>query len=59
MIVISVMYPNESGSTFDETYYLESHIPLVRACWGSMGLEDVQLLRGTGSPDEGPHRTAS
>jgi uncharacterized protein (TIGR02118 family) len=51
MILISVMYPDESASTFDEAYYLETHIPLVKERWGSMGLEDVHLLRSVGTPD--------
>jgi uncharacterized protein (TIGR02118 family) len=51
MILISVMYPQESGSTFDQAYYLEKHIPLVKARWSSMGLERVELVRGVGTPD--------
>ena len=51
MLLISVMYPDESASTFDEAYYLEKHIPLVKARWISMGLEKVDLVRGMGTPD--------
>jgi uncharacterized protein (TIGR02118 family) len=51
MLLISVMYPDESASTFDEAYYLEKHIPLVRARWSSMGLEKVELVRGMGTAD--------
>ena len=54
MILVSVMYPQESGSTFDQTYYVEKHIPLVKARWSSMGLEKVDLVRGVGTPDANP-----
>jgi uncharacterized protein (TIGR02118 family) len=45
------MYPQESGSTFDQAYYVEKHIPLVKARWSSMGLEKVDLVRGVGTAD--------
>ena len=54
MAVLSVMYPNQPGARFDETYYLERHIPLVRRVWAPMGLTEVRLLRGASTPDGGP-----
>jgi uncharacterized protein (TIGR02118 family) len=51
MIVVSVMYPGGTEGTFDEAYYLEKHIPLVKERWTALGLESVQLLRGAGTPD--------
>jgi uncharacterized protein (TIGR02118 family) len=54
MIVVSVMYPASSEGTFDQAYYLEKHIPLVKERWGSLGLDSVQLLRGAGTPDGSP-----
>jgi uncharacterized protein (TIGR02118 family) len=53
MILISVMYPQDSASAFDEGYYLNEHMPLVKARWSSMGLEDVHVVRGTGTLDGG------
>lgn len=53
MVLVSVLYPNQSGSRFDERYYLDKHIPLVRQRWESMGLTDLRLLRGTNTPDGG------
>ena len=50
MVLVSVLYPNTPGSRFDHGYYVGTHIPLVRARWESMGLEDVRLLRGVGAP---------
>ena len=54
MVLVSVLYPNQSGSRFDERYYLDKHIPLVRQRWEPMGLTDLRLLRGTATPDGGP-----
>jgi uncharacterized protein (TIGR02118 family) len=51
MIVVSVMYPAEPDGSFDQAYYLEKHIPLVKERWTALGLESVQLLRGAGTPD--------
>jgi uncharacterized protein (TIGR02118 family) len=54
MVLVSVLYPNQPGSRFDERYYLDKHIPMVRQRWEPMGLTDVRLLRGTNTPDGGP-----
>jgi uncharacterized protein (TIGR02118 family) len=54
MVLVSVMYPNEPGSSFNQDYYLQRHIPLVKERWNSMGLMDVRLVRGVGTPDGTP-----
>jgi uncharacterized protein (TIGR02118 family) len=54
MILVSVMYPNSAGSTFDQSYYVQKHIPLVKERWTSLGLEDVRLIRAVGTPDGSP-----
>ncbi len=58
MVLVSVLYSNQPGSRFDERYYLEKHIPLVRQRWEAMGLTDLRLLRGTNTPEGGaaPYR---
>jgi len=55
MIKMSVMYPNEAGSTFDMAYYLNTHIPLVRERFGSAlkGTAVDQGLAG-GQPGTAP-----
>ncbi len=35
MIKISVLYPGGAGTTFDMAYYLDRHIPVVRAKLGA------------------------
>ena len=46
MILIRVMYTAVPGSRFDETYYVQKHIPLEQERWTAMGLEHVVLMRG-------------
>jgi uncharacterized protein (TIGR02118 family) len=54
MIRVSVFYPNEKGSSFDMTYYLERHMPMVQTKLGKACRRievDQGLLGGTpGSP---------
>jgi uncharacterized protein (TIGR02118 family) len=54
MVLVTAMYPNEPGSSFNQDYYLQKHIPLVKERWGPMGLEDVRLVRGVGTADGNP-----
>lgn len=51
MLVISVFYPATGNATFDFAYYTNSHIPLVQQRWGGMGLQEVQVLKGSAGPD--------
>jgi uncharacterized protein (TIGR02118 family) len=54
MVLISVMYPGGAGATFDQDYYLKTHIPLVKERWTSLGLEKVQVVRAAATPDGSP-----
>jgi uncharacterized protein (TIGR02118 family) len=51
MILVSVMYSGGEGATFDEAYYLQEHIPLVKERWTGMGLHEVRLVKGVATPD--------
>ena len=51
MSVIAVMYPAEGAGPFDHDYYMATHMPLVHRLWGSMGLTDARVMRGTPGPD--------
>ena len=52
MIKLSVMYPQDGGQKFDERYYLNEHLALVREKWGHL-MKDAYVTRGVsgGSPD--------
>lgn len=52
-VVMSVLYPETPGGRFDMDYYMAKHIPLVRARWGPLGLLDLRVLRGVGTPQDG------
>ena len=45
MIIVSVLYPNGSGSKFDLDYYLQRHIPMVQRRLGAP-LKRVAVERG-------------
>lgn len=53
-VMMSVLYPDTPGGRFDMDYYLATHIPLVKARWEPVGLLDVKVLRGIGTPQGGP-----
>ncbi len=54
MILVTVMYPAGSQTTFDTDYYLQTHMPLVKERWSPHGLKSAQVIRGTAKPDGGP-----
>jgi uncharacterized protein (TIGR02118 family) len=45
VIRVSVMYPNEIGTSFDMTYYQNRHIPMVRQLLGA-ALKEVTVEQG-------------
>ena len=49
-MIVSVIYQLQPGQKLSVNYYQKSHIPLVKARWGSLSLKGVQVLHGTGSP---------
>jgi len=55
MIKVSVLYPNAENATFDMKYYLDSHMPMVRARLGTAlkGMAVEQGLSG-GEPGSRP-----
>lgn len=42
MINVSILYANKEGGQFDQTYYCEQHIPLVKEKLGSV-LRDTRV----------------
>jgi uncharacterized protein (TIGR02118 family) len=46
-MIVSVIYPKTETSTFDHSYYHETHLPLVGRLWGAHDLRGVTILRGT------------
>ena len=51
MFVVAVMYPADSGTKFEHDYYMQTHMPLVRERWTSLGLQDTKVMRGMNGPD--------
>lgn len=54
MVVFTVLYPATPGAKFDQAYYDDVHIPLVREAFTPTGLTDVQVLKGLPGPDGSP-----
>jgi uncharacterized protein (TIGR02118 family) len=52
MIKVSVLYPNAAGTTFDMTYYLNHHIPMVRRLLAS-ALKGVSVEHGISGEQPG------
>lgn len=46
-----VLYPNEDDLKFNMSYYLKSHLPLVKENFGSYGLKRVDVTEFGPSPD--------
>jgi uncharacterized protein (TIGR02118 family) len=53
MAVFTVLYPTREGAKFDQAYYEETHIPLVRDAFTPTGLTGVQVLKGLAAGDGG------
>jgi uncharacterized protein (TIGR02118 family) len=55
MIKVSVLYPNGSDSRFDMSYYLNSHMPMVKARLGpALRAQAVEEGLGGGEPGTPP-----
>jgi uncharacterized protein (TIGR02118 family) len=52
MVVVSVMYPNSDGCTFDMTYYRDVHMRLVRELIGP-ALKGLRAEKGLGGAAPG------
>lgn len=53
MAIVSVLYPNAPGATFDFDYYRDTHLPLVDSRWGEAGLKSTKVVRGIAAADGG------
>lgn len=54
MVTISVLYPRTAESRFDHDYYMQKHVPMVRARLKDMGFVKLELMRGLSTLDGGP-----
>jgi uncharacterized protein (TIGR02118 family) len=52
MITLNVLYPNKDGAKFDMSYYLTSHIPMLKRVLGS-ALRGCIVEQGLGGRDPG------
>jgi uncharacterized protein (TIGR02118 family) len=47
MVMISIMYPNRSGSKFDQEYYINTHMPMsIERLSTHAGFRGVSVVRG-------------
>jgi uncharacterized protein (TIGR02118 family) len=52
-VTATVLYPATPSSTFDMSYYLSSHMPLVAEKWGPFGLQAWSVVNLTNEHDGG------
>ena len=49
MVKVSILYPNNEGSRFDVSYYVETHMPMsIRLLSAHPGFKGVSVERGLG-----------
>jgi uncharacterized protein (TIGR02118 family) len=60
MVKISVMYPNQEGTKFDMTYYINHHMKMVQQLLGSAlkGMSVEHGISGMGSGSSAPYIAA-
>lgn len=46
MVRFTILYPTTDGCQFDQAYYLDTHIPLVKKLLVPMGMIDVDMQEG-------------
>ena len=54
MIVVTALYPATEGSTFNEDYYVNTHMPMVKGLLEPLGLRDFRFMRGVADAGGGP-----
>ena len=54
MAIFSVLYKATKTSRFDEAYYDQTHIPLVKEAFKDSGLLGVLVLKGVSAGDGSP-----
>lgn len=54
MYIITILYPNDEGATFDREYYRETHLSLVNKAFMPFGLGYGSVLMGEESIDGAP-----
>jgi uncharacterized protein (TIGR02118 family) len=56
MIVVSVLYPNTPGTTFDLDYYRDRHLPLVRELLEPGGMRSLSYYVPGPAEADPPYR---
>ena len=51
MIRVSLLYPNQPGSTFDQNYFANKHIPMAKQRLETLGLVRLEIDRGISAAD--------
>lgn len=54
MYIVSVLFPNVAGATFDHDYCRQTHLPMVGRAFAPHGLGYASVLRGESAADGSP-----
>ncbi|MRG90420.1 EthD family reductase [Polyangium spumosum] len=46
MYRVTILYPHAEGKRFDLDYYVQKHVPMVRALLGPFGLRSAEVAEG-------------
>ncbi|KAJ5101827.1 hypothetical protein NUU61_004049 [Penicillium alfredii] len=51
-----ILYPNDPDTKFDETYYLQTHMPLVDSVWKKHGMTSWAIHKHNNALDGSPSK---
>ena len=51
MIRVTILYPNDEGSSFDHDYYMNNHVPMAKGLLEPLGMVGMNVYKGISDTD--------